>query len=128
MARAPIFVFGSNLAGIHGAGAARWAYENRGAEWGVGFGLTGMSFAIPTMNWDIEALSLGEIEKYVRRFLKFARGRPDLSFELTPIGCGLAGYQPAQVAPLFRDAPDNVILPEEFRAALASAGTPSAAD
>ena len=87
-----------------------------------------MSFAIPTMNWDIEALSLGEIEKYVRRFLKFARGRPDLSFELTPIGCGLAGYQPAQVAPLFRDAPDNVILPEEFRAALASAGTPSAAD
>jgi len=122
MARAPIFVFGSNLAGIHGGGAARWAYENRGAEWGVGFGLTGTSFAIPTMNWDIETLPLRDIEKYVRRFIKFARGRPDLTFELTPIGCGRAGYTPDEIAPLFRDAPENVTLPEEFRPALGLAG------
>lgn len=122
MARNPVFVFGSNLAGIHGGGAARWAYENRGAEWGVGFGLTGTSFAIPTMDWDIETLPLREIEKFVRKFLKFANARPDLEFQITPIGCGRAGYTPEQIAPMFRDAPANVIMPEEFRAVLSALG------
>lgn len=126
MARNPVFVFGSNLAGIHGGGAARWAYENRGAEWGVGFGLTGTSFAIPTKDWNIETLPLGEIEKFVRRFLKFARARPDLTFQLTPIGCGHAGYTPEQIAPMFKEAPENVMLPDEFRAVL-SPGDPDTA-
>lgn len=118
MARNPVFVFGSNLAGIHAGGAARWAYENCGAEWGVGFGLTGTSFAIPTMDWEIEPLPLGDIQKYVRRFLKFAQARQDLTFQLTPIGCGRAGYKAEQVAPLFKDAPPNVLMPDEFLAAL----------
>lgn len=117
MARS-VFVFGSNMAGIHGGGAARWAHENRGAEWGVGFGLTGTSFAIPTKDWEIETLSLDRIEKFVRKFLKFAAARPDLTFELTPIGCGAAGYTPEQIAPLFRGAPPNVVMPEVFRAVL----------
>lgn len=119
MERNPIFVFGSNLAGIHGGGAAKWAYENRGAEWGVGFGLTGTAFAIPTKDWNIETLPLKEIEKFVRRFLKFAQARSDLTLQLTPIGCGHAGYTPVQIAPMFKDAPANVMLPDEFRAVLA---------
>ena len=126
MAR-PVFVFGSNLAGIHGGGAARWAYENCGAEWGVGFGLTGLSFAIPTMDWEIEPLPLSRIEKFVQRFLKFAQARQDLEFELTPIGCGRAGYTPAQIAPLFRNSPANVKLPEEFRAVLESSAAAATA-
>lgn len=118
MERNPIFVFGSNLAGIHAGGAARWAHDNRGAEWGVGFGLTGTAFAIPTKDWDIETLPLADIQKYVRRFLKFAAARPDLSFQLTPIGCGHAGYTPADIAPMFAQASENVLLPDEFKAAL----------
>lgn len=122
MARS-VFVFGSNMAGIHGGGAARWAHENRGAEWGVGFGLTGTSFAIPTKDWEIETLPLDRIEKFVRKFLKFAEARQDLTFELTPIGCGAAGYTPEQIAPLFRGAPANVIMPEPFRAVLGDSGS-----
>ncbi|MBB3773005.1 hypothetical protein FHS55_003630 [Angulomicrobium tetraedrale] len=118
MAR-PVFVFGSNLSGIHASGAARWAYENRDAEWGAAFGLTGTSFAIPVMDWDIQRLPLKEIRKYVRRFLTFVAARPDLTFELTPIGCAPGGYTPAEIAPLFRDAPANIVLPEEFRTILA---------
>lgn len=98
--------------------AARRAHETRDAEWGVGFGLTGTSFAIPTKDWDVEKLPIDQIEKYVGKFLKFARARPDLSFELTPIGCGPESYSPEQMAPLFGDAPPNVILPNEFRAVL----------
>ena len=120
MERNPIFVFGSNLAGIHGGGAAKWAYDNRGAEWGVGFGLTGTAFAIPTKDWNIETLPLGEIQKFVRRFLKFAQARSDLTFQLPPIGCGHAGYKPEQIAPMFKDAPANVMLPDEFRAVLSA--------
>ena len=117
MAR-PVLVFSSNLAGIHNGKAARRAYETRDAEWGVGFGLTGTSFAIPTKDWEIEMLPLDRIEKYVGKFLKFARARPDLSFELTPIGCGPTSYSPEQMAALFSDAPPNVNLPDEFLAVL----------
>jgi len=117
MAR-PVLVFSSNLAGIHTGKAARRAYETRDAEWGVGFGLTGTSFAIPTKDWDIELMPLDQIEKHVHKFIKFAQARPDLSFELTPIGCGPTSYSPEQMAPLFSDAPPNVNLPAEFRAVL----------
>lgn len=103
-----IFVFGSNAAGAHGAGAARLAHERFGAVWGQGHGLAGQTYAIDTMS------GLAEIERQVPEFLAFARDRPELTFLVTPIGCGIAGFTPAQIAPLFRDAPGNVRLPVEF--------------
>lgn len=110
----PVFVFGSNLAGRHGKGAALWARQHRGAQYGIGFGLTGNSFALPTKDRDLRTLPLSEIARYAERFLRFARERSDLTFQLTPVGCGLAGYKPDQIAPLFRDSPENIILPPEF--------------
>lgn len=115
---AEIFVFGSNLAGRHGKGAALHARQHHGAVYGIGFGLTGSAFAIPTKDRDIKTLPLSDIARYVSRFLRFAADRPDLTFRVTPIGCGLAGYVPTDIAPMFRDAPANVALPDEFRAAL----------
>jgi len=114
----PVFVFGSNLAGRHGKGAALWARQHRGAVYGVGLGLTGNSFAIPTKDRDLKTLPLDEISRYVDRFLRFATDRPDLTFQVTPIGCGLAGYKPEQIAPMFRGAPANCQLPPEFVAIL----------
>ena len=113
-----IFVFGSNLAGRHGKGAALWARQNRGAIYGRGIGLQGESYAIPTKDWNLRTLDLRSIESHVRQFIKFARENPQMKFQLTPIGCGLAGYSHNQIAPLFRDAPANVSLPREFDAAL----------
>lgn len=116
----PVFVFGSNLAGRHGKGAALWARTNRGAIYGQGEGLQGNSYAIPTKgvspkrNAPMPVLPLWEIDAYVHRFLEFARARPDLTFQVTPIGCGHAGYTPAEIAPMFTDAPANVTLPPEF--------------
>ena len=106
-----IFVFGSNLAGIHAGGAARMAYEKFGAEWGNGAGLQGQSYAIPTMQGGIET-----IKPYVDEFIKFAREHKELHFFVTPIGCGIAGFEPEDIAPLFAEAKelDNVSLPEAF--------------
>lgn len=118
-----IFVFGSNLAGRHGKGAALWARQHRGAIYGQGEGLQGESYAIPTKDADLRTLSLTEINLAVHRFIMFADARPELSFDVTPIGCGLAGFQPHQIAPMFRVVGPNVFLPPEFRAVLArSAG------
>lgn len=116
----PIFVFGSNLAGRHGKGAALWAAKNRGAVYGVGVGHRGDSYAIPTKDLQIKTLPLARIRQYVEDFLAFARANSDLTFELTPIGCGLAGYSPAEIAPMFKNAPANVILPPEFVAVLST--------
>lgn len=102
-----IFVFGSNLSGHHGAGAALTAYRLHGARHGVGFGLCGKSFAIPTKDRFIQTLSVPKIEKFVDAFLEFARGRPDLDFMVTRIGCGLAGLPDEQMADLFSWAPTN---------------------
>jgi len=113
-----IFVFGSNLAGRHGRGAARWALRFRGAVWGVGEGLTGQSYALPTKDERIRTLPIERISDHVERFLIFARNNPSLHFQLTPVGCGLAGYRAEQIAPMFRDAPPNIDIPEEFRAYL----------
>mgnify|MGYP005807985861 CR=1 FL=1 len=88
----PVFVFGSNLAGRHGKGAALWARQNRGAIYGKGMGLHGNSYAIPTKDERIRTLPLSMIADFVGCFLADARSRPDLTFQLTPIGCGLAGY------------------------------------
>lgn len=115
-----IFVFGSNLDGRHGKGAALWAVKNRGAKYGQGFGEQGKSFAIPTKGKGnpLPTLSIDIIRNFVELFLQEARDSPNKTYELTPIGCGLAGYSPDKIAPLFKDAPSNVILPKEFVEAL----------
>ena len=106
-----IFVFGSNLAGAHGGGAAWVAHEYFGAIWGQGVGLQGRSYAIPTMHGGMEA-----IKPYVDEFIEFAKNHPEYKFLVTRIGCGIAGFRDEEIAPLFADAIDveNVILPREF--------------
>lgn len=102
-----IFVFGSNLAGVHGAGAARYALEHEGAVWGIGCGLEGNSYALPTKDMAIRSMSLKLIKHYVDDFIQFAEEHPELTFKVTRIGCGLAGYKDEDTAPMFQDAPDN---------------------
>ena len=102
-----VFVFGSNLAGRHGAGAAKYARMVHGAEYGVGFGATGNSFAIPTKDIHLEVLSLEEVAWFVSQFIAHAEINRDTEFQVTQIGCGLAGFKPEQIAPLFVDAPSN---------------------
>lgn len=114
----PVFVFGSNLAGRHGKGAALWARQHRGAICGQGVGPQGNAYAIPTKDHQLRVLPLDVIAGHVREFLEYAGERADLRFQLTPIGCGLAGYRPDQIAPMFADAPTNVILPDALRAVL----------
>jgi hypothetical protein len=109
------FVFGSNLAGKHGKGAAKDALLYWGAKYGVGFGLTGNSYAIPTKGHDLDVLPIGEIESRVERFIGFAAANPKITFLVTAIGCGLAGYSPKDIAPMFKNAPRNCVLPEEFK-------------
>ncbi len=106
-----IFVFGSNLAGSHGGGAARLAYNRFGAIWGQGVGLQGQSYGIPTMQGGVET-----IQPYVDEFIRFAKTRPDLKFYVTQIGCGIAGFKVEEIAPLFQTAieVENIILPKEF--------------
>lgn len=109
-----IFVFGSNRAGRHGKGAALYAKQHRGAIYGQGEGLQGDSYAIPTKDERLRSLPLEEIRKGVDRFIGFAAMADSMIFELTPIGCGLAGYSPDQIAPMFDNAPPNVEKPPEF--------------
>lgn len=106
-----IFVFGSNLKGMHGGGAAYVAYKKFGAEWGVGVGLTGQTYAIPTMQGGVET-----IKPYVDEFIEFAAEHPELTFLVTRIGCGIAGFTDSEIAPLFAEALDapNVLLPRSF--------------
>ena len=113
--RKRIFVFGSNLAGRHGAGAALAARNKYGAIYGQGFGRQGDSYAIPTKNSLLRTLPLGTIKVYVVGFLGYAEDHPDLTFMVTRIGCGLAGYKDKQIAPFFRGAPNNCVLPVGWR-------------
>ena len=110
-----IFVFGSNLAGRHGGGAARIAYEKFGAVWGVGVGLQGNTYAIPTMQGGVDT-----IEPYVNEFICFARLHQELTFYVTRIGCGIAGFKDCDIAPLFDKAYEvnNIILPQSFHTIL----------
>ena len=110
-----IFVFGSNLAGRHGAGAALYAKEHHGAIYGQGQGLQGNSYAIPTKDGKLRTLPVSLIREYVLDFQKFALQHRYLEFEVTAIGCGLAGYEPKDIAPLFRNMPPNVYLPDVFK-------------
>ena len=110
-----LFVFGSNESGLHGAGAAKVALAFE-AQIGVGFGPQGNTFAIPTKDWLIQTLPLEVIEHYVKRFIVFAKEMPNITFLVTAIGCGLAGYTPAEIAPMFKDAVtvENIHLPQSF--------------
>jgi len=111
-----VFVFGSNESGRHGAGAARQALT-WGAIWGQPKGLQGKTYGIPTKNASItKTLTLPKIQYYVDEFIEFAKANPNLTFLVTEIGCGLAGLQPKEVAPLFENAIniDNIHLPKKF--------------
>lgn len=110
-----IFVFGSNRAGRHGKGAALHALKNHGAIYGVGEGLQGNSYAIPTKDAFLRRLSRPAIEAAVRRFWLFAHDHPEMVFNVTRIGCGLAGYKDYQIAPMFQGFPKNCNLPPEWR-------------
>lgn len=96
-----VFVFGSNLASRHGKGAAKIAREQYGAKYGVGVGISGQSYAIPTKDEKLNILSLSEINKRVVEFILFTRANPNLEFQVTRIGCGLAGFRDEQIAPMF---------------------------
>jgi hypothetical protein len=109
-----IFVFGSNLAGRHGAGAALTARKTYGAIYGQATGLQGRSYAIPTKDEHLRTLPLSRIAPYVAEFTSYARAHPDRQFFLTRIGCGLAGYRDHQIAPLFAGTPANVIRPDAW--------------
>lgn len=109
-----IFVFGSNLAGRHGKGAALYARKNHGAIYGVGIGMQGNSYAIPTKDEALRTLSLDRIATYVENFIGYALSRPDLTFSVTPIGCGLAGYRQEQIRPLFELLPPNCSYSKEW--------------
>ena len=106
-----IFVFGSNLEGMHGGGAARLAHEKFGAIWGQGVGLQGQSYGIPTMHGGVE-----DIKPYVDEFIEFAKSHPELTFLVTRIGCGIAGFRDVEIAPLFKECikMENICLPKSF--------------
>lgn len=110
-----VFVFGSNLAGRHGKGAALCAKNSHGAEYGVGVGRTGNSYAIPTKDRYLRTLPLIEIEKYVKDFLNYALEHKEIEFYITKIGCGLAGYKEDDIKPMFYNAPINCKLPDGWR-------------
>lgn len=109
-----VFVFGSNTRGIHGAGAALEARRNWGARIGCGLGRTGDAYAIATKGWNLNTLPLTAIDQNVSDFIRYAKEHPELVFLVTAIGCGLAGYAPKEIAPMFKNAPKNCVLPDEF--------------
>lgn len=106
-----VFVFGSNLAGYHGGGAARIAADKFGAIFGQGIGMQGQSYAIPTMQGGVETIKL-----YVDDFINYAKEHTENQFLVTEIACGIAGFTPEEIAPLFKDAVEvnNISLPERF--------------
>lgn len=110
-----IFVFGSNEAGRHGAGAAKTAFDHWGAIYGQGEGRQGCSYGIPTKDGDLNTLPISTITEAVERFGIYALENPDLTFLVTKIGCGLAGYPEQQIKPLFKGVPENCILPPNWK-------------
>lgn len=129
-----IWVFGSNLAGRHGAGAAKVAKEQFGARYGIGVGATGRAYAIPTKDGRSggrltdpgELLSLESVRAHIERFLEYARTNPELRFTVTRVGCGLAAFDDRDIAPLFAGAPANCTFAQEWRALLEPAHRPTA--
>ena len=110
-----IFVFGSNLDGRHGKGAALQAMKF-GAKYGVGVGIQGNTYAIPTKDKELKVMFLKDISRYVKEFIKFASANPQIHFLVTKIGCGLAGYNESDIAPMFKDCKwqTNIHLPYTF--------------
>lgn len=109
-----VFVFGSNWAGRHGKGASLTAVRKFGARHGQGTGLMGQSYGIATKDHKLQVLPLHTIQIQVNRFIRFAISHPHLEFLITPIGCGLAGYSPKDIAPMFKIVPPNVRLNTAF--------------
>lgn len=114
----PVFVFGSNLAGHHNDGDALVALQTRGAIYGRGTGPQGNAYAIPTRSATGRPRTREDIANSVSDFLRFTRMRPWALFDVAPIGCGLAGYSPEDIAPMFAAAPHNVTLPQAFKRVL----------
>lgn len=110
-----IFVFGSNLMGQHIGGAAATAHEKFGAAMGIGEGITGNCYALPTIGAGWERCTIEQIRASVQGLFRQAINWPDKKFIITPIGCGIAGFRADEIAPLFRNAPINCILPPEFQ-------------
>jgi len=110
-----VFVFGSNISGIHGAGAALVAKKVFGAEQFVGVGKTGNSYAIPTKDKRIKVLPLNTIIKYIEQFKEFTHSQPNLKFWITRVGCGLAGYHDTQIASLFKGCNTNCVFAQEWK-------------
>lgn len=110
-----IFVFGSNLAGRHGAGAAKTARLQHGAVYGEGEGRTGDAYAIPTLDGRLNKLQLHRIHRAVHDFIDYAKAHPELDFFVTRIGCGLAGFTDSEIAPMFKDVPSNCTLAIEWK-------------
>ncbi len=109
-----VFCFGSNRAGRHGKGAAKYARDHYGAVYGQGVGMQGQSYAIPTKDENLNTLPLTEIRKYIDDFLLFAEQHPYDEFNVTRIGCGLAGYKDKDIAPMFLNAPKNCFFSPEW--------------
>lgn len=109
-----IFVFGSNDAGRHGKGAAKTA-KRWGAREGIGEGIQGNTYGIPTKDRRLKVLGLGRINRSIKAFLEYAKEHPDKTFLVTRVGCGLAGFSETDIAPMFADAPSNCILPPGWR-------------
>ena len=117
-----VFVFGSNLAGIHGGGAARVAHKQHGAEWGIGEGRTGDSYALPTKEADVAtSRSLIDVAGSVEVFLEYAVVNPDIEFQVTRIGCGLAGFEYEDIALMFKHAPSNCLFDSAWEQWLSNA-------
>jgi len=110
-----IFVFGSNLAGRHGKGAAKDALNKYGAIYGIGEGPVGQSYALPTKDARLQSRTLPDIQVSVNKFTLYANQCSDLHFYVTRVGCGLAGFTDNQIAPMFKGAPPNCQLPEGWR-------------
>lgn len=109
-----IFVFGSNFSGIHGAGAAKIAHRKYNAKFGVGFGPTGQSFAIPTKGWSIDDIPISAFKNFIDAFVSYTHVRKNQKFFVTRVGCGLAGYTDKDIAPLFRGCNMNCNFSEEW--------------
>lgn len=118
LADGEIFVFGSNTAGRHGAGAALTAKRLFGAKQGVGEGRTGQCYALPTVGYSkrlgLVYMRTDKVRIYVGKFKTAAAAHPELTFLVTLVGCGLARHTVAEIAPMFLDAPANCVLPEVF--------------
>lgn len=115
-----IFVAGTNLDGIHGAGSAKYAHDHEGLRIGVARGLDGNSYALPTVGHNFARMTLAQVAVEIGRFLEVARQYPHTEFKVTRVGCNLAGFTDEQIAPLFADAPGNCLFDEAWKPFLLS--------